>query len=299
MRPRVGHPYGSPSRDPLVSGALVLIATPIGNLGDLSPRAVKELATADLICCEDTRRTGMLLKHAGVSGVRLKRVDEHTERAARREVLEILGSGGRVAVVTDAGTPGISDPGEGLVAAAAGEGHEVVVVPGPSAVIAALVGSGLPTRRFVFEGFLARKGRERGEQLAQIAAEHRTVVLYESPKRTEATLRALTEVCGTDRRAAVGRELTKLHEEFVRGTLEELAGWAARGIKGEVVIVVEGRSAKAEVSDERIVAALRVELATGSSTRDAVAKTTAELGVRRGRVYDLALGIPGSVTPPS
>ena len=215
-----------------MSGALVLIATPIGNLGDLSPRAVEELAGADLICCEDTRRTGLLLKHAGISGVRLKRVDEHTERSARREVLQMLAAGARIAVVTDAGTPGVSDPGEGLVAGAVAEGHEVVVVPGPSAVIAALVGSGLSTRRFVFEGFLARKGRERVEQLAQIAGEHRTVVLYESPRRTEATLRALGEVCGGERRAAVGRELTKLHEEFVRGTLDELADWAGQRDQG-------------------------------------------------------------------
>ncbi len=282
-----------------MTGALVLIATPIGNLGDLSPRAVEELAGADLICCEDTRRTGLLLKHAGIDGARLKRVDEHTERSARREVLELLATGARVAVVTDAGTPGVSDPGGDLVAGAVAEGHEVVVVPGPSAVIAALVGSGLPTRRFVFEGFLARKGRERGEQLAQIAGEHRTVVLYESPKRTEVTLRALGEVCGGERRAAVGRELTKLHEEFVRGTLDELADWADQGIRGEIVIVVEGARISEEASDDEIVQGLRGELEAGSSTRDAVLTITARLGVRRGRVYDLALGIPGSVTPPS
>ncbi len=274
-----------------MTGVLVLIATPIGNLGDLSPRAVEELAGADLICCEDTRRTGLLLKHAGVSGVRLKRVDEHTERAARQVVLEILATGGRVAVVSDAGTPGVSDPGQGLVAAAADEGHEVVVVPGPSAVIAALVGSGLPTGRFVFEGFLARKGRDRADTLSQLATEARTIVLYESPKRTGATLSDLAAACGGDRRAVVGRELTKLHEEFVRGTLDELIEWAAGGVRGEVVIVVAGASPVGDVSDDDVVAALRLELAGGSSKRDAVGKVATELRVRRGRVYDLVLGI--------
>ncbi len=282
-----------------MSGALVVVATPIGNLGDLSPRAVDELAGAALICCEDTRRTGLLLKHAGVEGVRLKRVDEHTEGAAGREVLQRLGAGERVVLVSDAGTPGISDPGERLVAAAVREGHEIVVVPGPSAVVAALVGSGLPTRRFAFEGFLARKGKERKDQLTAIGSEPRTVVLYESPKRTEATLQALAEACGGDRSAVVGRELTKLHEEFVRGTLAELAEWAAGGVKGEVVIVVGPPPAADEVSDDTIVAALRAALDHGSTRRDAIEKTTADLGLRRSRVYELALSIPGSVTPPS
>ncbi len=294
----MGHHAWCPVGDPLVTGALVLVATPIGNLGDLSPRAVEELAGAALICCEDTRRTGLLLKHAGVEGVRLKRVDEHTEGAAQREVLERLSAGERVVVVSDAGMPGISDPGERLVAAAVRENHEVVVVPGPSAVVAAVAGSGLPTRRFVFEGFLARKGRERAAQLADIAAETRTVVLYESPKRTAATLAALAEVCGGDRRAAVGRELTKLHEEFVRGSLVELAEWADAGVKGEIVIVVGPGPEAEDASDDTIVAALREALNGGSTRRDAIAKVTADLGIRRGRVYELALSIPGTVTPP-
>lgn len=294
----LGHPARNPTRNTHVTGTLVLVATPIGNLGDLAPRAVEELRASALICCEDTRRTGLLLKHAGVEGVRLKRVDEHTERAAVRDVLALLADGSRVSVVTDAGTPSVSDPGARLVAAAVDAGHVVTVVPGPSAAIAALVASGLPCDRFVFEGFLARKGRERVAQLAAIATEERTTVIYESPKRTAATLDALAEVCGAERRAVVAREITKLHEEFVRGSLAELVDWAAPGVRGEVVIVVEGAAGVGEIDDRQIIAALEAALGTGASRRDAVAEVVAELGVRRGRVYELALGIPGAVTPP-
>ena len=158
------------------AGALVLVATPIGNLGDLSPRAVAELTRADAIACEDTRRTGRLLAHFGIDRPKLLVVNDHTEQAAVTEVLARLGRGERVAVVTDAGMPGISDPGEQLVAAAAAAGHVVEVVPGPSAAINGLVASGLPTGRFVFEGFLPRKGSGRSERLAELAGERRTIV---------------------------------------------------------------------------------------------------------------------------
>ena len=191
-----------------MSGSLVLVGTPIGNLGDLSTRAVEALASADLVCCEDTRRTGRLLAHAGVNGARLRRVDEHTEAEACDEVCELLTAGATVAVVSDAGMPALTDPGARLVAAAAAAGHTVTVVPGPSAGLAALAVSGLPTTRFCFEVFLPRKGRARAERLEQIAREHRTTVLYESPHRLRSCLTDLAEACGPLRRAAVARELT-------------------------------------------------------------------------------------------
>jgi len=282
-----------------MTGTLVLVATPIGNLGDLPPRAVEELAGAAMVCCEDTRRTGRLLVHAGIEGARLRRVDDHTEARAAEEVIELLATGARVALVSDAGTPGISDPGARLVDAVLDAGHEVSVVPGPVAAVAALVASGLPTDRFVFEGFLPRKGRERGERLASIAGERRTSVVYESPNRIGATLAALAEVCGGERRAVVARELTKLHEQFVRGSLDELVEWAATTPKGEIVLVIEGAPAPDDATDEEVVDSLRQELDAGSSTRDAADTVADKLGVGRRRAYQLALGIPGGVTPPS
>ncbi len=273
------------------AGALVLIGTPIGNLGDVAPRAVEELAAADLICCEDTRRTGRLLAHVGVTANRLMRVDEHTEHAACEEVVGLVAAGRRVAVVSDAGMPGVSDPGERLVAAVTGAGFTVTVVPGPSAALAALVGSGLPSARFVFEGFLPRKGGERGVRLAAIAADERTTVIHESPRRLGTTLADLAEVCGPGRRAVIARELTKLHEEFVRGTLAELVEWATGPVKGEVVVVVDGAPEADEATDAEIVEALIREIAAGSSRRDAAGSVAGELSVGRRRVYELALGI--------
>ena len=282
-----------------MTGTLVLVATPIGNLGDLSPRAVEELAGADLVCCEDTRRTGRLLVHAGVADARLRRVDDHTERRAVAEVVDLLAAGSRVVLVSDAGTPGISDPGARLVEAVLDAGFEVSVVPGPVAAVAALVASGFATDRFVFEGFLPRKGRERGRRLAEIATERRTVVVYESPNRIGATVEALAEVCGAARRATIARELTKLHEEFVRGTLAELAEWAATTPRGEIVLVIEGAPEPDDATDDEILVALRARLAEGLSGRDAADSVAAELGVGRRRAYQLTLGIPGGVTPPS
>jgi 16S rRNA (cytidine1402-2'-O)-methyltransferase len=269
------------------AGALVLVATPIGNLGDLSPRAVRELEVADVVACEDTRRTGRLLQHAGVRARKLMTVNDHTEAAAVAEVLRRLDAGERVAVVTDAGTPGISDPGERLVRAAAAAGHEVVVVPGPSAAIAALVASGLPTGRFVFEGFLPRKGSARAERLRALAAEPRTVVLYEAPHRIGRTLADLAVAFGGERRVAVARELTKLHEEVWRGTLAAGIEWAADEPPGEMVVVIDGAPEQAEVTDDDIRAALAAALARGSSARDAAAIVAEALGVGRRRAYEL------------
>ena len=276
----------------MADGVLVLVGTPIGNLGDLSPRAVEALAAADAICCEDTRRTGRLLQHAGVERKgALMVVNEHTEAREVDGVLARLARGERVAVVSDAGMPGISDPGERLVRAAIDAGHVVEVVPGPSAALAALVASGLPTGRFVFEGFLPRKGSGRTERLAAVAAERRTVVLYEAPHRLPRTLADLASVCGDDRPVAVARELTKLHEEVWRGTLGEAAAWAVeRSPRGELVVVLD-RAPAAPPPDDALVDALSVELAAGSSARDAARAVAARLGVPRRHAYDLAVTV--------
>ncbi|HWJ62667.1 MAG TPA: 16S rRNA (cytidine(1402)-2'-O)-methyltransferase, partial [Acidimicrobiales bacterium] len=199
------------------------------------------------------------------------------------------GRGETVAVVSDAGMPGISDPGERLVAAAAGAGFTIEVVPGPSAAITALVASGLPAGRFAFEGFLPRKGSGRTERLAAIAHERRTVVLYEAPHRVARTLADLAGACGPDRRVVLARELTKLHEEHWRGSLAAAVEHVgAVEPRGEYVLVVDGAPAPAEVTDDDIVAAIQRAKAAGASTRDAVAEAAAELNVPKRRAYDLA-----------
>ncbi len=271
--------------------ALVLVGTPIGNMGDLSPRAVEELATADVICCEDTRRTGRLLQHAGIERRPLLLVNDHNESARRAEVIARLDGGQRVAVVTDAGMPGISDPGERLVSAVVRAGHTVEVVPGPSAGIAALVASGLPTGRDVFEGFLPRRPGPRHERLRLLASEARTMVLYEAPHRIRRTLEDLASALGSERRVAIARELTKLYETVWRGTLGEAVEWAeATPPRGEIALVVAGAPVS-EPSDDELVAELRTALRQGASTRDAAATVSERLGVARKRAYSLALGM--------
>jgi 16S rRNA (cytidine1402-2'-O)-methyltransferase len=278
-------------------GVLVLVGTPIGNLGDLTPRAAEALRSAETICCEDTRRTGRLLQHAGVERPRLVVVNDHTEAREVPGVVARLGRGERVAVVSDAGMPGISDPGERLVRAAVAAGHAVEVVPGPSAALAALVTSGLPAGRFVFEGFLPRKGSGRTERLGAVASEPRTIVLYEAPHRLARTVADLVEACGPDRRVAVARELTKLHEEVWRGSLGDALAWArAAPPKGEIVLVLEGAPAAGPPNDGALVDALRDELAAGATARDAARAVAARLGVSRRRVYDLATRLAAAGT---
>ena len=270
--------------------ALVLIGTPIGNLGDLSPRAVEELGSASVICCEDTRRTGKLLAHAGIERPDLLVVNDHNESTRRSEVVRRIEQGERVAVVTDAGMPGISDPGERLVSAVVRAGLTVEVVPGPSAGVAALVGSGLPTGRYVFEGFLPRKAGARAERLAELVDERRTLVFYEAPHRIDKTLADLAAAFGPDRRVVVARELTKLYEEFWRGSLAEAASWAAETPpRGEIAIVLDGAPAPAEPTDDDVSAELQRLLADGASTRDAAADVAGRFGLPKKRVYNLAL----------
>jgi 16S rRNA (cytidine1402-2'-O)-methyltransferase len=274
--------------------ALVLVATPIGNLGDLSPRAVEELRGADVIAAEDTRHTRRLLTHAEIpAGGRLRAVHAHNEQSEAERIVDLVRGGARVVYVSDAGTPGVSDPGERLVRACAEAGLTIEVVPGPSAVLAALVVSGLPTTPFVFEGFLARKGTARAERIAAMRAATATTVVLESAVRLGATLAELRDRLGPDRRAVVARELTKLHEEVLRGTLAELSdAIAAHPRRGECVIVVAAAEPGAPVDDAEIRSALERALATGSSRRDAAAGVAAELGVARRRAYELAVAIP-------
>lgn len=271
----------------MTDGTLWLVATPIGNLGDLPPRASEILRSAELVCCEDTRRTGRLLQHAGIRANRLAVVNDHTEFGRVADVLAVLADGHDVAVVTDAGTPGVSDPGARLVAAAIDAGHTVSAVPGPVAAITALTISGLPTDRFVFEGFLPRRGRERHEGIAAIAVEPRTTILYEAPHRIARTLADLAAACGPAREVAVCRELTKLYETVVRGPIGSIEVGEPRG---EYVIVLAGAPHEAAaVDDGQIVDALRAELATGVSTRDAVATVAERLSVPKKAVYALAI----------
>ena len=273
-------------------GALVVVATPIGNLGDLSPRAVEALASVDAIACEDTRRTRKLLSHSGIATPSLLTVNDHTEASQVRAVLERLDHGERVAVVADAGTPGSSDPGERLVAAAVAAGLPVEVVPGPSAAIAALVVSGLPTGRFCFEGFLPRKGGGRRERLDALRTERRTSVLYEAPHRVRETVSELAETLGSLRRVAILRELTKLHEEVWRGTLagatEHLAAVEPRG---EYVIVLGGAEAPQAPDDDEVRRALQAHLDAGTAKKSAISDVARDLSVPKRRVYEIAMSV--------
>lgn len=274
------------------AGSLVLVATPIGNLGDMTQRAIEALQRADIICCEDTRHSGKLLAHFGVTGKKLIVINEHTEYDAREEIVSLVTSGSTVALVTDAGTPGISDPGERLVVAVVEAGGNVTAVPGASALTMALVISGLPTSRFVFEGFLPRSGAERTDRLAMTTTESRTIVLYEAPHRLAKTLSDLTTACGAMRRVVLARELTKLHEQIWRGTLQDANMLvAATEPRGEYVIIIEPAKPPAPPTDEELVAAIKAEIAKGVSRKDSAARVSARFGVAKRTVYELALQI--------
>jgi len=277
-------------------GALVVVATPIGNLGDLAPRAVEELRRADLLCCEDTRRTGRLLQAAGVEAPPLRRVDGHTEADAAADVVARIAAGERVALVTDAGTPGVSDPGARLVRAVVAAGLTVTTVPGPVAAVAALVVSGFGIDRFVVEGFLPRRGAARSARLTELAVERRTTVLYEAPSRVASTLGDLGAACGAGRPAVLCRELTKLHEEVWRGSLAELEDRAGtEPPRGEVVLVLAGVAAdRGRADDEEVRSALGAARGRGLSPGRAAAEVAVALGRSRAEVYALALDTPRS-----
>jgi 16S rRNA (cytidine1402-2'-O)-methyltransferase len=271
-----------------VTGTLWLVGTPIGNLGDLSERAARTLASVDVIACEDTRRSRKLLAHASVPARGLVAFNEGNERRQVPIILDHLRSGRDVAVVSDAGMPGISDPGYRLVVACVEEGIPVDVVPGPSSAVAALVVSGLPTDRFVFEGFLPRKPGERRSRLEQLAAEPRTIVVFESPRRLSDMLHQAAEVLG-DRRAAVVRELTKVHQEVVRGRLSGLAEGLPDDVLGEVVVVIEGAPEPGHPDLEALAIRVRELTANGVSRKEAVARVAEEAGVSKNALYRASL----------
>lgn len=271
-------------------GTLYVVATPIGNLGDVTLRALEVLRDVAVVAAEDTRVTRKLWTRFGIE-TPLVSYHAHSDDRRTAELVQRLETGDDVALVTDAGTPLVSDPGAVLVGAWIAQGGTVVPIPGASAVLAALVASGLPAARWGFEGFLPRKGRERKERLARIAADDRATVLYEAHGRVAGTLRDLALVCGADRGAVVARELTKLHEEVRRGSLGELAQDAiARPVKGEVVIVVAGATAEDVVEVSLEAGRARVErLVAEGVKRSAAAKIVAEeTGLPRRELFDTA-----------
>lgn len=267
-------------------GVLLVVATPIGHLADASPRLVETLRSADLVLCEDTRRTGLLLQRLDIGRRSLRRCDEHEEARRIPEALELLRRGGTVALVSDAGTPLISDPGHRLVLAAVEAGHRVSPVPGPSALTALLSVCALPTSSFVFEGFLPRRPAARRRRLASLGDETRTLVFFETPHRLRESLDDLASVLGGERRACLGRELTKLHEEVVHDSLDglrrRLAGSEPRG---EVALAVAGASEAPPAGDDDIRAAYQALVDQGLPERDALKRTARDLGVGRREVY--------------
>ncbi len=279
-------------------GRLVVVATPIGNLGDLSPRARETLASADLIACEDTRHSRVLLTAANIRARRLVALHAHNEAARTEELMKRLLGGEVVALICDAGTPLVSDPGSRLVAAAVGAGVPVSSVPGPSALLAALVVSGFDLTRFHFEGFLPRKGEERRARLVAMARADEPWVVYESPKRVASSLEELAAICGAERRVLVARELTKRFEELWRGGLAAAAEWAAsKPARGEYVLVVDAAEAgPAEPEDLR--GALARLLDAGLSRRDAVLAAEILLGAAHRDAYAASLDAMGAEGSP-
>ena len=273
------------------AGVVVLAATPIGDIADASPRLVTELTNADVIAAEDTRRLRRLLERLGVqTDAPIMSYFEGNEARRTGELLRLLEQGARVVVVSDAGMPSVSDPGYRLVAAAVARGFRVTAVPGPSAVLTALAVSGLPVDRFCFEGFLPRKTSERLRRLAELAAEPRTMIFFEAPHRTAATLSAMAEAFGADRPGAVCRELTKMYEEVRRGSMQELADWAGSEVRGEVTLVIGG--APTPTADLESAAQEAVELAaSGMKLKAAVAQVAQQEGVAKNALYDVVLKI--------
>lgn len=272
--------------------ALYVVSTPIGNLGDITRRAVEVLASAEVVLAEDTRRTSILLRHLGVQ-TRLVSAHEHNEAGRAASVVAMLAEGKKVALVSDAGTPLLSDPGARIVRDVVAAGHEVVPIPGASALLAALVASGIEADTFAFVGFPPRKGPERAELLEEVASSRRASVLYESPNRVARLLADIAEAAGADRRVAVARELTKMHEEFFRGTAAEAAAHFSAGeVLGEIVVVVAGRTvdAPAEGAVDELAARSMADalLAQGHSPSGIAKELRRRLGIARNDAYRIA-----------
>ena len=276
-----------------MAGRIVLAATPIGDARDASSRLAELLASADLIAAEDTRRAQRLAAELGVRmGGRIVSNFDQNEAARAGELVDAAIAGATVLVITDAGMPSVSDPGYRVVDEAVRRDVQVSVVPGPSAALAALAISGLPSDRFSFEGFLPRKAGERAARIAELAADPRTLILFEAPHRLAACLAALADGLGADRRAVACRELTKTYEEVRRGTLAELAAWAEPGVRGEVTLVVSGASGERRrelaglaTADDWIRAVAELEQ-EGETRKEAIAQVAKAAGVPRREVYD-------------
>jgi 16S rRNA (cytidine1402-2'-O)-methyltransferase len=279
-----------------MSGRLVLGGAPLGQPGDVGPRLREVLATADVLAVEDTRRLHRLAADLEVTFTgRLVSFYESVEQSRLPGLIAAMRDGGTVLLLTDAGMPSVSDPGYTLVRAAIEAGIDVTSVPGPSAVVTALAVSGLPTDRFCFEGFLPRKGGERRAALAALAAEPRTMVFYESPHRLAEALADAAGALGADRAAAVCRELTKTHEEVRRGTLAELADWAAEGVRGEITLVVAGAVAgPVSMSPAELAAEVAAEEAAGADRKEAIRTVVGRTGLSRRVVYDAVVAAKGS-----
>jgi 16S rRNA (cytidine1402-2'-O)-methyltransferase len=273
-----------------MTGRLVLCGAPIGNVADASPRLAATLAEADLVAAEDTRRLLRLARDLGIRVRRAVSYHDANESARTPELVAALEAGETVALVTDAGMPGVSDPGYRLVAAAAARGIDVTVVPGPSAVTAAVALSGLPSDRWCMEGFLPRKAGERATRLATLQDERRTLVFFEAPHRVHATLQALAAAFGGDRPAVACRELTKTYEEVRRGTLADLAEWAEGEVRGELTLVVAGAPAATREADaETLADEVDARESAGVTRKDAIAETAKARGVPKRVVYDAAV----------
>jgi 16S rRNA (cytidine1402-2'-O)-methyltransferase len=276
-------------------GTLYIVATPLGNLGDLSARAAELLRTVPVVAAEDTRRTRGLLTHLGASP-QLLSYHAHSQDRRVEALLAMLADGRDVALVSDAGTPGVSDPGSDLVAAARQAGVTVVPIPGPSAVATALSAAGLKGDRYLFLGFIPRKGGERARLLARAASEEWNVVFFEAPPRLVDLLGDLAEAAGSARRAVVARELTKLHEEFRLGTLDELTGYySEHPPRGELTIVLEGTGTPADPPDRTADAVQQATLllAEGLTRREVVSRLSETLGLSRNDAYRLVMELPG------
>ena len=280
-----------------MSGRLVLAAAPIGDFRDASARLISELASADVIAAEDTRRFKRLCSDIGIVPTgRVVSYFEANEVERTPGLVADLKAGLTVVVITDAGMPSVSDPGFRLVSAAVDAGIVVTALPGPSAVLMALAVSGLPSDRFCFEGFLPRKAGERTKSLHALERETRTMIFFEAPHRLSASLSAMKEVLGSDRAAAVCRELTKTYEEIRRGTLAELEQWAADGVKGEITIVVQGASTDTAVGDpDQWVAQVHALESAGMTRKEAIADVARTTGARKREVFDAVVAAKGEM----
>ena len=288
-------PDSPPSSDPSLSahasaGILYVVGTPIGNLDDMTYRAIQTLKDVDAIAAEDTRHTGKLLHHFQIQTPQVS-YHQHNIQHRTPELIDRLQSGENLAIVTDAGMPGISDPGCELIQACVEAHITVVPIPGPVAAIAGLVASGLPTERFCFEGFLPVKGKERRDRLAQIGAECRTVVLYESPHRLQKTMADLEDLCDSDRQIVIARELTKRFETFWRGTLRDaIAMTQSTEPRGEYTLILDGQPPPTQdLSDEALLALLNEKIAAGLSPSRASRELAQSYGISRRRLYQLTL----------